>query len=83
MPTYEYECKKTGEIYEVTQKITDPPLEKCPDCGGPVQKLISGGTGFIMKGAPCINKGAAPQCGQAQRCCGASEHCGNDSCHES
>jgi putative FmdB family regulatory protein len=41
MPLYEYECKKCGERTEVLQKAKDKPLEKCPQCGGAVVKLIS------------------------------------------
>jgi putative FmdB family regulatory protein len=49
MPIYEYQCRKCGKIHEVTQKITDPPLTKCPDCGGKMEKLISL-AGFQLKG---------------------------------
>lgn len=31
MPTYLYECKNHGE-FEIDQKMSDPPLEKCPKC---------------------------------------------------
>jgi putative FmdB family regulatory protein len=41
MPLYEYKCKKCGEIFEVIQKISEPPLTKCIKCGGPVVKIIS------------------------------------------
>ena len=45
MPIYEYEhigkpCSR-GKIFEVTQSINDAPLITCPDCSGPVKKLIS------------------------------------------
>ena len=49
MPTYEYECEKCG-IFEKFQYITEKPIKKCPDCGGPVRKLISAGAGIIFKG---------------------------------
>jgi putative FmdB family regulatory protein len=48
MPTYEYECSK-GHQFEVSQRITDPPLSRCRFCRGKVRRLISGGT-FILKG---------------------------------
>jgi putative FmdB family regulatory protein len=52
MPIYEYECLKCGKIHEVTQKISDDPLKKCPTpkCGGKVNKLISR-TSFALKGS--------------------------------
>lgn len=48
MPIYEYHCQKCGVI-EVTQKITDKALSRCPDCKGKIKKLISH-TSFQLKG---------------------------------
>lgn len=48
MPIYEYQCSKCG-VFEVTQRITEDPLKKCPTCGHKVQKLISN-TSFQLKG---------------------------------
>jgi len=48
MPIYEYLCQKCGTI-EVTQRITEKPLGKCPECKGKVKKLISN-TSFQLKG---------------------------------
>lgn len=50
MPTYEYECEKCGKHFEKFQKMTDDPLKSCPQCGGPVHRLISTGSGIIFKG---------------------------------
>jgi putative FmdB family regulatory protein len=41
MPLYEYQCEDCDHRFEVIQKYADPPLEKCPKCGGPVRKLFS------------------------------------------
>ncbi|MBC7341262.1 MAG: zinc ribbon domain-containing protein [Clostridia bacterium] len=49
MPTYQYRCEHCG-IFEETQKITAPPLEHCPRCGGQVQRLISPNINIIFKG---------------------------------
>ena len=49
MPIYEYECQSCGKLHEIMQRYTDLPLAKCPDCGGPVRKLISSTT-FVLKG---------------------------------
>ena len=51
MPTYEYECKKCGNLFEEFQSMTAEPLKKCPKCKGKVQRLISSGAGFIFKGS--------------------------------
>ena len=48
MPIYEYQCQKCG-TFEVTQRITEKPLGKCPNCKGKVKKLISN-TSFQLKG---------------------------------
>lgn len=50
MPIYEYECPKCG-VMEVSQRITDDPLSKCPSCKRrKVRKLISN-TSFQLKGS--------------------------------
>lgn len=49
MPIYEYECPKCGE-FEVTQRITEDSLKKCPTCRSKVKKLISN-TSFQLKGS--------------------------------
>ena len=40
MPLYEYQCPKDG-VFELMQRFSDPPLETCPTCGAPVEKLLS------------------------------------------
>ena len=41
MPLYEYQCKKCGHRFEKIQKFSDKPIKKCPECGGPVEQIIS------------------------------------------
>ena len=50
MPTYDYECSN-GHQFEYLQSITAEPLSECITCGGPVRRLIGGGTGIIFKGS--------------------------------
>ena len=40
MPLYEYQCKKCRHKFEKIQKFSDPPVKKCPECGGGVEKLL-------------------------------------------
>jgi len=53
LPLYEYHCVKDG-TFELVRKFSDPPLEKCPTCGGPIEKLVSApaiqfkGTGWYI-----------------------------------
>ncbi|MBE3602457.1 zinc ribbon domain-containing protein [bacterium] len=49
MPIYEYNCAKCG-VFEVTQRITENPLRKCPTCKGKVERIVSR-TSFILKGS--------------------------------
>ena len=53
MPTYDYECKKCGETFEVFQSMRDRKLSKCRDkaCGGKVERLLGTGAGIIFKGS--------------------------------
>ena len=48
MPIYEYQCQTCGTI-EVTRRITEKALTKCPTCKSKVKKLISN-TSFQLKG---------------------------------
>jgi putative FmdB family regulatory protein len=41
MPLYEYECKKCHHRFEKIQKFSDKMVKKCPQCGGPVEQMIS------------------------------------------
>lgn len=48
MPIYEYEVKKQNKSckycqngFDQIQKISDPSLEKCPECGAPIYRIIS------------------------------------------
>ena len=49
MPIYEYGCEHCG-VFEEMQRITDPPLSKCPKCKRKVRRLISQ-TSFQLKGS--------------------------------
>src|SRR5262245_40476965 len=49
MPIYEYDCPTCG-TFEVSQRITEKPLRRCPTCKGKVTKLISS-TSFQLKGS--------------------------------
>ncbi|MBW2484683.1 MAG: zinc ribbon domain-containing protein [Deltaproteobacteria bacterium] len=49
MPIYEYECTTCRTVLEVFQRMTEDPLTTCPDCSGPVKKLVSMSS-FKLKG---------------------------------
>ena len=50
MPVYEYRCKKCGHQFERVQKMSEPPVRRCEQCGGVVVKLISS-SGIMFKGS--------------------------------
>ncbi len=48
MPIYEYQardgaasCAHCAQPFECLQRVSDPPLDKCPECGSPVVKVFS------------------------------------------
>ena len=51
MPTYEYECLSCSHRFEIFQSMNDKPVERCPECGKKVRRLIHGGMGIIFKGS--------------------------------
>jgi putative FmdB family regulatory protein len=51
MPTYEYECQKCGNRFELFQRITEPPKKRCPKCKGKLARLLGTGAGLIFKGS--------------------------------
>src|SRR5688572_27051207 len=50
MPTYEYRCQK-GHEFEVFQRMSEPPVEKCIHCGARAERLLSAGAGLLFKGS--------------------------------
>jgi len=51
MPTYEYECRTCGFVFERVQNMSDDPVRDCPECGQAVRRNIFGGSGVIFKGS--------------------------------
>ncbi|MBN1938450.1 MAG: zinc ribbon domain-containing protein [Candidatus Aminicenantes bacterium] len=84
MPTYEYRCERCGSSFERRQSMTEPPVEVCPGCGGPVRRIVTGGAGFIIKGSGSGRAAAADSSCSLERsgttCCGRDERCGKPPC---
>ncbi|GAC1339286.1 MAG: hypothetical protein NVSMB23_08090 [Myxococcales bacterium] len=49
MPIYEFVCEACGRLVERLQKLTDPPPDACPECGGKMAKIMSRNS-FQLKG---------------------------------
>lgn len=50
MPIYKYVCESCGYKFEELQKVSDHPIESCPECGKGVHKAITHSS-FILKGS--------------------------------
>ena len=81
MPTYEYECERTGRRLEAFQNITAEPIQQCPECGGKARRLIGSGGAVIFKGSGFYATDyrkpdpQGPSCGRSQPCCGRDDPC--------
>ncbi|MGE0453433.1 MAG: FmdB family zinc ribbon protein [Vicinamibacteria bacterium] len=70
MPLYEYECVNDGR-FELIRKFSDPPVEACPTCGQPVEKLLSSpaiqfkGSGWYV--TDYARKGGDPKAADAKK----------------
>lgn len=52
MPTYEYLCLTCSKEFETEQSIKAPVGAECPHCKvNCTNRLVSGGTGFSLKGS--------------------------------
>jgi putative FmdB family regulatory protein len=56
MPVYEYCCNDCNIQFDLRQKFSDPPADRCPQCGGTVRKLVSA-VSFSLKGAGWFGDG--------------------------
>jgi putative FmdB family regulatory protein len=78
MPTYEYQCQSCGHGFESFQKMSDEPVAACPECGGPVKRLLGAGGGFIVKGSRSAAAAGHPRqacCDPDNPCCGGDASC--------
>jgi len=50
MPTYAYKCEECGISFERLQRFSDEPLKACPECNGPVHRVICP-VGIVFKGS--------------------------------
>jgi putative FmdB family regulatory protein len=78
MPLYEYECRRCDRRSEALQRISDPPLATCGECGGELRRLLSApafqfkGSGWYVtdyaraKPAPADGKSGEPAAGKGE-----------------
>lgn len=84
MPTYQYRCNECGYEFELFQAMTAAPVTTCPECHGPVRRLIGGGSAILFKGAgrhaPDGGQSHGPACGRDVPCCGREVPCDRRPC---
>ena len=51
MPIYTYRCENCGVQFEQTQKFTDQPLTRCPECGKKSLHKVYTPVGIVFKGS--------------------------------
>ena len=51
MPTYNYYCSNCDSHFSYFQKMSESSLSTCEECGGKIERIITGGTGLIFKGS--------------------------------
>jgi putative FmdB family regulatory protein len=50
VPTYGYRCTSCGHQFEVFQRMSDEPVQTCPNCEGKVTKMLYP-SGVVFKGS--------------------------------
>jgi putative FmdB family regulatory protein len=76
VPTYEYKCEQCGNIFEVRHAMNENIGVPCPKCKSRTQRIITGGSGLILKGASSnIIDNLNTKCGKEQTCCGKETPC--------
>ncbi len=51
MPIYTYRCENCGVQFEKTQKFSDAPLTRCPECNKKSLRKVYTPVGIVFKGS--------------------------------
>ncbi len=51
MPIYEYQCNECDHKLEALQKMSDEPLQECPDCGKQSLRKLVSAAAFRLSGS--------------------------------
>lgn len=51
MPVYTYRCENCGVQFEKTQKFSDQPLTRCPECNKKALRKVYTPVGIVFKGS--------------------------------
>ncbi|MBS1190707.1 MAG: hypothetical protein H6R10_2499 [Rhodocyclaceae bacterium] len=78
MPIYEYRCDSCGCQKEHLQKMSDPVLTTCPECGKATYTKLLSAAGFQLKGSGWYAtdfKGGSAKADNPPPCQGGSGAC--------
>ncbi len=75
MPTYDYACDSCNHTFEAFQKMSDSPLDTCPECGKKIRRVLSGGIGVSFKGSGFYVNDSSSKC--------PASGCASSSCPQS
>jgi putative FmdB family regulatory protein len=79
MPIYEYRCSACGLEREFLQKVSDPVLTRCPECGQETLVKLLSAAGFQLKGsgwyATDFKGGSRPKEPPAEKPAGCGGNC--------
>ena len=83
MPIYRYRCENCEETTEVWARMSDPPPETCPACGGgPMHKAVAR-TAFHLKGGGWYAQGYGSGGGKSGGASGGASSSGGSSSSDS
>jgi putative FmdB family regulatory protein len=51
MPYYDYVCIICHDRFEAKQRVSDPVLRMCNNCGGELKKIYSSSPAIVFKGS--------------------------------
>jgi putative FmdB family regulatory protein len=83
MPVYTYRCEECGIQFEQTQKFSDAPLTKCPECGKKSLRKVYTPVGIVFKGSGFYATDHRSPSGVVHHNAAKSEESKNDSKPES
>jgi putative FmdB family regulatory protein len=85
LPLYEYKCAKCAHQFEKIEKHNAPTTQKCPECGGKAERMISAagiqfkGSGWYVTDYKGKNSGATSVEGSGDSASGKSGDSSSDS----
>ena len=70
MPLFDYRCLRCGAVHERLRGVSEPDPTGCPECGGPLDRLVS---------RPAEFRNLRPR-PAGKTCCGRDERCDTPPC---